>query len=149
MFLNQLVILKTQMIVKLAVLSLCVILTSCGANFHLKRAIAKDPTILQKQVVRVDTVLTTKERILRDTIVSNKYDTINTIKDNVSLRIIRINDTIIVDAVCPQDTIFFTKEIKVDKIVYSKKKGKEVILLWSLLIILLLLYLKRIIKSVI
>ena len=135
------------MIVRLAVLSLCVILTSCGANFHLRRAIAKDPTILQKQVVRVDTVLTTKERILRDTIVSNKYDTINTIKNNVSLKIVRINDTIIVDAVCPQDTIFFTKEVSVDKIVYSKKKSKEVILLWALLILLLLLYLKRIMNS--
>jgi len=122
-------------------------LTSCGANFHLRRAIAKDPTILQKQVVRVDTVLTTKERILRDTIVSNKYDTINTIKNNVSLKIVRINDTIIVDAVCPQDTIFFTKEVSVDKIVYSKKKSKEVILLWALLILLLLLYLKRIMNS--
>ena len=143
MNLNPLVILKTQMIVKLAVLSLCVILTSCGANFHLNRAIAKDPTMLQKQVVRVDTMLITKEKILRDTIVSNKYDTINTIKNNVSLRIVRINDTIIVDAICPQDTIFFTKEIKVDKIVYSKKRSIEVILLWVFLIALLLLYLKR------
>ena len=143
MNLNPLVILKTQMIVKLAVLSLCLILTSCGANFHLNRAIAKDPTMLQKQVVRVDTMLITKEKILRDTIVSNKYDTINTIKNNVSLRIVRINDTIIVDAICPQDTIFFTKEIKVDKIVYSKKRSIEVILLWVFLIALLLLYLKR------
>tara|TARA_R110001606_G_scaffold219342_2_gene367200 strand:- start:5351 stop:5788 length:438 start_codon:yes stop_codon:yes gene_type:complete len=143
MNLNPLVILKTQMIVRLAVLSLCVILTSCGANFHLNRAIAKDPTMLQKQVVRVDTMLITKEKILRDTIVSNKYDTINTIKNNVSLRIVRINDTIIVDAICPQDTIFFTKEIKVDKIVYSKKRSVEVILLWVFIIALLLLYLKR------
>tara|TARA_R110001592_G_scaffold42649_2_gene138454 strand:+ start:1094 stop:1531 length:438 start_codon:yes stop_codon:yes gene_type:complete len=143
MNLNPLVILKTQMIVRLAVLSLCVILTSCGANFHLNRAIAKDPTMLQKQVVRVDTMLITKEKILRDTIVSNKYDTINTIKNNVSLRIVRINDTIIVDAICPQDTIFFTKEIKVDKIVYSKKRSIEVILLWVFIITLLLLYLKR------
>jgi len=146
MNLNLLVILKTQMIVRLAVLSLCVILTSCGANFHLNRAIAKDPTMLQKQVVRVDTMLITKEKILRDTIVSNKYDTINTIKNNVSLRIVRINDTIIVDAICPQDTIFFTKEIEVDKIVYSKKRSLEVILLWVFIITLLLLYLKRFFK---
>lgn len=102
--------------------------------------------MLQKQVVRVDTMLITKEKILRDTIVSNKYDTINTIKNNVSLRIVRINDTIIVDAICPQDTIFFTKEIKVDKIVYSKKRSIEVILLWVFLIALLLLYLKRLLE---
>jgi len=135
------------MIVRLAVLSLCLIMTSCGANWHLQRAVAKDPTLLQKEVVKLDTVLITKERVLRDTIVSSKYDTIETIKNNVSLRIVRVNDTIIVDAVCPQDTIFFTKEITVDKVVYSKEKKTDIILLWSLVILLLLLYLKRIINS--
>ena len=121
-------------------------MTSCGANWHLKRAIAKDPTLLQKEVVKVDTVLITKERILRDTIVSAKYDTIETVKNNVSLRIVRINDTILVDAVCPPDTIFFTKEIAVDKVVYEHKPKMQNILLLALVVLLFLLYLRRIIK---
>ena len=137
----------TQKIVRLAVLSLCLVLmSSCGANWHLKRAIAKDPTLLQKEVVKVDTVLITKERVLRDTIVSAKYDTIETVKNNVSLRIVRINDTILVDAVCPPDTIFFTKEIMVDKVVYEHKPKMQNILLLALVVLLFLLYLRRIIK---
>ena len=137
----------TQKIVRLAVLSLCLVLmSSCGANWHLKRAIAKDPTLLQKEVVKVDTVLITKERILRDTIVSAKYDTIETVKNNVSLRIVRINDTILVDAICPPDTIFFTKEIAVDKVIYEHKPKMQNILLLALVVLLFLLYLKRIIK---
>lgn len=131
---------------KLAVLSLCLIMTSCGADYYLKRAIAKDPSILQQEIVRLDTVLITKERILRDTIVSAKYDTIERIQNNVSIKIVRINDTILVDVLCPQDTIFFTKEIKVDKLVYNKKRPSEIIFLWALLIVLFLLYLIRIVK---
>ena len=131
---------------KLAVLSLCLIMTSCGADYYLKRAIAKDPSILQQEIVRLDTVLITKERILRDTIVSAKYDTIERIQNNVSIKIVRINDTILVDVLCPQDTIFFTKEIKVDKLVYNKKRTSEIIFLWALLIVLFLLYLIRIVK---
>lgn len=137
----------TQKIVRLAVLSLCLVLmSSCGANWHLKRAIAKDPTLLQKEVVKVDTVLITKERVLRDTIVSAKYDTIETVKNNVSLRIVRINDTILVDAVCPPDTIVFTKEVIVDKVVYEHKPKMQNILLLALVVLLFLLYLRRIIK---
>tara|TARA_R110000868_G_scaffold58726_1_gene180938 strand:- start:3203 stop:3577 length:375 start_codon:yes stop_codon:yes gene_type:complete len=121
-------------------------MTSCGADYYLKRAIAKDPSILQQEIVRLDTVLITKERILRDTIVSAKYDTIERIQNNVSIKIVRINDTILVDVLCPQDTIFFTKEIKVDKLVYNKKRPSEIIFLWALLIVLFLLYLIRIVK---
>ena len=121
-------------------------MTSCGADYYLKRAIAKDPSILQQEIVRLDTVLITKERILRDTIVSAKYDTIERIQNNVSIKIVRINDTILVDVLCPQDTIFFTKEIKVDKLVYNKKRTSEIIFLWALLIVLFLLYLIRIVK---
>ena len=131
---------------KLAALSLCLIMTSCGADYYLKRAIAKDPSILQQEIVRLDTVLITKERILRDTVVSAKYDTIERIQNNVSIKIVRINDTILVDVLCPQDTIFFTKEIKVDKLVYNKKRTSEIIFLWALLIVLFLLYLIRIVK---
>lgn len=138
---------RTPKTVKLAVLSVCVLLmSSCGANWHLERAIAKDPGILQKQSVKVDTVLITKERVLRDTIVSAKYDTIETVKNNVSLRIVRINDTILVDAVCPPDTIVFTKEILVDKVVYSHRPKMQNILLLALVVLLFLLYLRRIIK---
>lgn len=147
--LNLLVTLITQKIVRLAVLSVCLFLmTSCGANYYLNRAIAKDHTLIQKEVVRVDTVLVTKERMLRDTIVSNKYDTIETIKNNVSLKIIRINDTILVDAICPQDTIFFTKEVSVDKVVMSEKEDPTKFLLALVLaLVFALLYLTRVIRS--
>ncbi len=145
--LSQLVTLITQKIVKLAVLSVCLLLmTSCGANYYLNRAIAKDPTLIQKEVVRVDTVLVTKERTLRDTIVSSKYDTIERIQNNVSLKIIRINDTILVDAVCPPDTVFFTKDVAVDKIVYKENLKTETVLWWAIVVLLFLLYLKRMIK---
>jgi hypothetical protein len=57
-------------------LLLSTILLSCSATWHLKRAIAKDPTIIKTEIV--DTIIKTvpvkgEANILRDTIINNKY----------------------------------------------------------------------------
>ena len=70
---------------------------SCGASWHLKRAIAKDPTIARDTIVRVDTTIVTTERRVVDTLVVR--DTIvREIKSNgARVRIQRLHDTIRVD----------------------------------------------------
>ena len=78
---------------------------SCGASWHLKRAIAKDPTIVQTQAVRMDTTIITPERIVRDTIVTTAVDTIELVRDRVLIQLVRRFDTIAVNVECPSDTI--------------------------------------------
>ena len=80
-------------------------LTSCGADWHLKRAIAKDPSILKSAAVRFDTIVVTKERKLTDTIVMNKRDTITIERDRVRVRLVRSYDTLMVEGTCLSDTI--------------------------------------------
>lgn len=58
----------------------------------------------QESVVVRDTVIVTKERKLIDTLLLQNWDTITTVKDNVRVRLVRVNDTIFVDAECPTDT---------------------------------------------
>lgn len=146
---NQPATLTIRKTVRLAALSVCLILlaTSCGANYHLKRAIAKDPTLLQKEFVKLDTILITEQKILRDTIVTSKYDTINIIKDKVRLQIVKRVDTMFVDVECQSDTIFFTKEIAVDKIVQKKEDNTKFILAIVLAVAFALLYLSKVIRS--
>ena len=101
---------------------------SCGASWHLKRAIAKDPTIVADTIVRVDTTIVTNERRLVDTLVIN--DTIvREIESNGARAMIQVkHDTIRVDIVCPPDTIRVTAEVPVERIIYKEQPPKRSLL---------------------
>lgn len=97
------------------------ILTSCGAQWHLKRAIAKDPEIAKAMVVRVDTTVITEKVSVSDTIRIKEVDTIQIVKNGVVIDIQRSYDTIMVDVECPPDTIRITKEVEVPQYIPEKK----------------------------
>lgn len=105
----------------ISVIGLLLTLTSCGAKWHLKRAIAKDPKILKERVVQVDTLIRTDSIAVRDTLLLNQYDTIEIVKERVKIKIQRSYDTISVDVVCPPDTVHFTTKIPVEQLVYVEK----------------------------
>lgn len=122
------------------IISLALLLQSCGAQWHLKRAIAKDPTIVQERTEKLDTVVITKEKLVRDTIVLKRIDTTTIERNGVRIKIRRIHDTIQVQAECLSDTIRIVKEIKVPKIVYKEKKTTfGLVKLIIILVILLIL----------
>jgi len=108
---------------KLGVVSTALMLTSCGASWHLKRAIAKDPEILNQRIVRLDTVVVTDSIVAKDTLVLNHIDTIETIKDRVRIKVMRSHDTIRVEVECPPDTISIVKEVPIDQLVYVNNKN--------------------------
>ena len=103
------------------VIGLASILTSCGAQWHLKRAIAKDPEIVKEKVVRVDTTVITEKVNVSDTIRIKEVDTIQIVKNGVVIDIQRSYDTIMVDVECPPDTIRITKEVEVPQYIPEKK----------------------------
>ena len=128
-------------------------ISSCSPQYHLKRAIAKDPTIAKDTIVRVDTTIVTNERRVVDTLVVR--DTIvREIKSNgARVRIQRLHDTIRVDVVCPPDTIRITKSIPVDRIIYKTKAVKRSLLdqlgviLFLILLISIALMVSRFLKG--
>jgi len=103
-------------------ISVALLLQSCGAQWHLKRAIAKDPEIVRDITVRVDTVVITKAVELHDTITIKAVDTIQIVKNGVVVDIRRHFDTIEVDVQCPPDTIRITQEVEVPQYVPEKKE---------------------------
>ncbi len=105
----------------------------CGAKWHLNRAIAKDPTILDSVVLKVDTMIITENKSIRDTIILQEYDTITLERNAVRVKIQRINDTIRIDAECLSDTIRIQEEIRVPQIIYQEKKINSKYL-WILLV---------------
>ena len=103
------------------VIGLASILTSCGAQWHLKRAIAKDPEIAKQKVVRVDTTIITEKVNVSDTITIKEVDTIQIVKNGVVIDIQRSYDTIMVDVECPPDTVRIIKEVEVPQYIPEKK----------------------------
>ena len=95
---------------------------SCGAKYHLSRAIAKDPTILEEVAVKVDTTIITENKALRDTLILQRVDTITLERNAVRVKIKRIHDTIQLEAECLPDTIKIQKVVEVPKVVYQEEK---------------------------
>ena len=98
-------------------LSITILLSSCGAQWHLKKAIQKDPTILSKDTVVVTDTIVTAPVSVRDTITLQQRDTITITKDRLKVNIVRSFDTIMVDAICESDTIVQVIEVPVPSLV--------------------------------
>ena len=104
-------------------LILVLLLTSCSAQWHLKKAVQKDPMILQKATLVVQDTLVVPPVVLKDTVTLKQHDTITITKDRLRVKIVKVNDTLIIDAKCDSDTIVRTIEIPYEKIIYVEKEN--------------------------
>ena len=107
---------------KLSLVSIALMLTSCGASWHLKRAIAKNPALARDTVLRIDTTIISRSVEIRDTVLIKEVDTIQVVKNGVVVDIRRSFDTIEVDVQCPPDTIRVFKEVPMVQFVPEKKE---------------------------
>lgn len=130
------------------IIALLFSLTSCGAQWHLKRAIAKDPTIINDTIVRIDTTIVTNEKTIVDTLVITDTITHTIERDGVVVKIQRIHDTIMVDATCPPDTITINEMIPVERIVYKQNDSanKWMSFVYAIITILVLVFVIRLMK---
>lgn len=89
------------------------LLTSCSASWHLKRAIKKDPSLLLSRdtVLVHDTQFVTKERVLTDSFFTTCYDTITLEDSFVFTQVIRRDNVIKVYTKCKSDTVRITTKI--------------------------------------
>ena len=134
-----------QLIKTRAVLiGLLFLLQGCGARYHLNRAIAKDPRILDSVALKVDTLIITQKEEVRDTLILQKIDTITLERNGIRIDLRRVYDTIEVDVQCPSDTIRISKEIRVPQVVYQEKNFDRKYL--YILIISIILYTFGLIK---
>lgn len=113
---------KPRRVRLLWLVAVSLLLSSCGAQWHLKRAIAKDPALAQDTVVRIDTTVITEAVELRDTITIREVDTIKVVKNGIVVDIQRFYDTLLVDVECPPDTITVFKERKITQVVAQPKE---------------------------
>lgn len=104
-------------------LIIMLLLTSCSAQWHLKKAVHKDPTILEKDTLVVTDTVVSPPVAITDTVIMKQHDTITLVKDRLRVNIVKVNDTITIDAICDSDTIISIVEVPYDKIVYVEKES--------------------------
>ena len=106
-------------LVKLIIISF---LTSCSAQWHLKKAVQKDPMILEKDTIVVQDTLVVPPVAIMDTVTMRQHDTITLVKEKLKVQLVKVNDTITINAVCDSDTIVRTIEVPYEKIIYVEKE---------------------------
>ena len=103
------------------IVTILAMLASCSATWHLKRAIAKDPTIANDTIIRVDTSVVTESIRAVDTLVVTDTVVREIVREGVQIKLQRIHDTIRVDVVCPPDTVRVVANVPVERIIYEQK----------------------------
>ena len=104
-------------------LTLLLLLTSCSAQWHLKKAVQKDPAILEKDTLVVTTTVVSPPVAITDTVTLKQHDTITLVKDRLRVKIVKVNDTITIDAICDSDTIISIVEVPYEKIIYVEQES--------------------------
>jgi hypothetical protein len=104
----------------LVVLTSIALLTNCSAQWHLKKAVQKDPSIMKMTVMTVTDTVVTEPIAVRDTVTISQVDTVEIIKDKFRVKIMRSYDTLIIDGGCDSDTIVNTIEVPIETIVYAE-----------------------------
>ena len=115
------------------------ILSGCSAEWHLTRAIKKNPELLKLRTMIVMDTVVTEPIVVRDTVTTSKVDTIEMVKDKFRLKIIRNYDTLIIDGGCDADTIVRTVYVDAPYVMGSESRLQRVqrYTFWGLLSLLL------------
>ena len=124
----------------LILLSAILILSGCSAEWHLSRAIKKDPSILQPKTMIVTDTVVTDPIVVRDTVTTSAVDTIEIVKDRFRVKIMRSYDTLVIDGGCDADTIVRTVRVDVPQLVVGESKFQRVqrYTFWGLITLLLI-----------
>ena len=120
------------------------IFISCSPIKRHSRLVRKYPFVHTTDSVKlIDTIRLTTNKVVSDTVVHESllYDTIILTKDNLSVRVIKIRDSIYINGQC--DTIFIDKVVeRTIPVKYYKEKNKinSTLLIWLISLVLLIIF---------
>ena len=126
-------------------IAIVLLMTSCSAEWHVKRAVKKDPTIIHPTIVTIDTIVIREERTISDTFITTEYDTFTMEDSFVYTQVIREKDIIKVYTKCKGDTIRITKSVNVPQVVYVERLKKwQLVTIWAFIVLLLSALIRKI-----
>ena len=133
---------------KAKLIVILVMLTGCSAQWHLKKAIKKDPSIIKPTIHVIDTIILTDSVTITDTFVTKTIDTLTIEKDGVKTIVYRNHDVIRIKTIVKPDTIRIQKTISIPQVQYKERisvpqlVGTALGLILALLFLILLIFKK-------
>ena len=122
------------------VLFLGIFFASCSAQWHLKTAVKKNPSIITEKVIHsVDTLIIRDSVVHKDTFVTKSIDTINIENEHFKTIVYRYHDTIRVVNTLKGDTIRITKKVVVPVVQKDDTYLKALVLLGSIIFLIWLI----------
>jgi hypothetical protein len=106
---------------KAKMIIILVMLTGCSAEWHLKKAIQKNPSIIKPSTHTIDTFVIRDSFEFRDTFVTKEIDTLTIQKDGVKTIVYRNRDVIQVRTIVQPDTIRIVKTITIPQVEYHER----------------------------
>lgn len=104
-------------------LILVILLSSCSAQWHLKQAIKKDPSILKKNSVLIDTLILTDSFTSVDTFSLSDIDTFVTDTGKVRVTLYKYKNMYKLKTEVKVDTVHFLKDIECPPSVIKKEEN--------------------------
>jgi len=119
---------------------LILILSGCSAEWHLSKAVKKNPSLLKERITSVTDTVVVEPIAVRDTVTLSKVDTVEIAKDRFRVKIMRSYDTLIIDGGCDADTIVRTISVQVPQLVVGETKFQRIqrYTFWGLISLLLI-----------
>lgn len=120
------------------------LLWGCSSNWHLRKAISKNPSILLEGVTIIhDTVAVVRPELRVDTLHTWSVDTVTSYVDRVRIRtkVDTLTRTVYIDVVCPADTIRVPYERVVIQPVAHRRQSPSWVV--ALVVVLFAVYLMR------
>ena len=119
---------------------LALTLSGCSAEWHLRKAVRKNPELLKSQTINVTDTIVLPGVALMDTVILKQVDTITLVKDRFRVKIMRSFDTLIIDGGCDSDTIIRTVRVDVPQLVVGESGFQRVqrYTFWGIVTLLLL-----------
>lgn len=103
------------------IIAILMFLTGCSAEYHLKKAIKKNPSLIQPSTHTIDTLIVTDSVAITDTFVSKTIDTLTIEKDGVKTIVYRNHDVIRIKTIVRPDTIRIQKTITIPQVQYKER----------------------------
>jgi hypothetical protein len=116
------------------------LLTGCSAEWHLSKAVSKNPQLMKSMTMTVTDTVVTEPIAVRDTVTISQVDTVEIVKDRFRVKIMRSYDTLIIDGGCDADTVIRTIRVDVPQLVVGESGLQRVqrYTFWGLLSLLLI-----------
>lgn len=110
----------------LTLLFVTLLLSGCSAEWHLSRAVKKNPDLIKPTTMTVTDTVVTEPIVVKDTVTLSQVDTVEIVKDRFRVKIVRSYDTLMIDGGCDADTIIRTVTVSVPQLVAGETRLQRV-----------------------